>query len=66
VLNLDRIRTWLIGVAAGLLFAVLDFRGTAVSAQSLDELRDGALLLLVASVVLSIWHARAASKQRAS
>ena len=66
MLNLDRARTWLIGVAAGLMFAVLYLRGTTVRAQSLDEFRDGALLLVFASVVLSIWHARASSKRSVS
>lgn len=62
---LDRLRSLLAGVAAGLFIAVLYLRVTGNTEQRLDELRDGALLMIVASAGLTLWLG-AASKKKAA
>jgi formate-dependent nitrite reductase membrane component NrfD len=51
---LDRVRVGLLGIAAGLMIAVFYLRNQSVASDALDHLRDGALLLLAASVILSV------------
>ena len=62
---LDRLRSLLAGVAAGLFIAVLYLRVTGNTEQGLDELRDGALLMIGASAGLTLWLG-AASKKKAA
>jgi hypothetical protein len=64
--TLERIRVALAGVAAGLMIAVFYLHGSAVDSDQLNELRDGALLLLLVSVGLSVWQNRTTDKQHSS
>ena len=66
MLSLDHLRTILAGVAAGLLIAVFYLRGSGVAEVVLNELRDGALLLMLVSFGLSVWQSRVVSKQRSA
>jgi hypothetical protein len=63
MLNLDRIRTLLAGVAAGLFLAAVYLRSTALNGRSVDELGDGALLLVLVSAGMSWWHSRGVKTQ---
>ncbi|RYD66270.1 MAG: hypothetical protein EOP58_05785 [Sphingomonadales bacterium] len=66
MLNLNGIRNLIHGVAAGLVIAVLYLRGSGIANDSLNELRDGAILLILASFGLSVWKSRVVNKQRAA
>ena len=56
--TLNQIRVGLVGVAAGLMFAVIYLRGRQSSSDSLDELRDGAILILGIATAISFYLAR--------
>lgn len=64
--TLERIRAALAGVAAGLMIAVFYLRGSAVDSDLLNELRDGALFLVLVSVGLSVWQNRMTDKQHST
>ena len=63
---IERIRMLLAGMGAGLLIAVFHLRGTRGSTDSLDQLRDGALVVVLVCVGLSIWQVRTAASRRRS
>ncbi len=64
--NLETLRITLVGVAAGLLIAVFSLRGSGVAGTLLKELSDGAILLMIVSLGLSVWQSRVASKKRST
>lgn len=64
--TLERIRVALAGVGGGLMIAVFYLHRSAVDSDLLNELRDGALLLLLVSVGLSVWQNRTTDKQHSS
>ena len=66
MVNLERLRMALVGAAAGLLFSSFYIRGANLSSNSVSDLRDVALLLLILGTGLSIWFARSAKRQRVS
>jgi formate-dependent nitrite reductase membrane component NrfD len=51
---MNSVRLLLAGIAAGLMFAVLYLRNSGASSNSLDELGDSALVLVVIGAVISL------------
>jgi hypothetical protein len=64
-MNIERARTLLTGTAAGLMISVYYLRGSTAP-DFLNELRDGALLLVLVCVGLSVLQQRSARKHRLS
>ena len=56
--RLDRLQAHSLGIALGLLIAVVSHRKFPSADHVVDYLGDGAMLLLLASVALSIWLSR--------
>jgi hypothetical protein len=65
MLNLDRLSTLLWGVAGGLALAAM-FQGAMAPGNSIDWIRDGAAIFMLAAAGLSFWHLRAARKKGTS
>ena len=61
----ERTRMFLAGIAAGLLISVFYLRGTT-EADLLNQLRDGATLLVLGCVGLSVWQLRSARSVQGS
>ena len=55
MLTMERVWRTLLGVALGLMLAVLYLEYNGVTSEALDQLRNGAFLLMVISFVLGFW-----------
>jgi hypothetical protein len=63
LLNLEMLRSGLVGVAGGVIFSVFYLRGEPGLGDRLAELRDTATLLIMLSLGVSIWQRRVARGQ---
>lgn len=55
MLTMERVWRTLLGVALGLMLAVLYLEYNGVTSEALDQLRKAAFLLMVISFVLGFW-----------
>ena len=63
-MTIERIKTLLAGMGAGLLIAVFHLRGTGLGIDTLDHLRDGALVIVLVCIGLSFWQMKSAASRR--
>ena len=63
--RLDRLQAHLLGIAIGLLIAVVFLQDAPAPDHVVAYLRNGGVLLLLASVALSIWLSKARDRPTA-